>query len=104
MLSPEIQDQIPLIREKKIVPLPRFAKTDLPLRFKVERKAGKITGTVEDRRLSIRLLEDTFEMGSEMVGVGSDVVEAGVKVLDLPRQLLYEVLQYLPKPRNNGSQ
>jgi len=111
VLSPEVQDQIPLIRDKKIIPLPRFAQTDLPLRFKVERKAGELTSSVEDRRLSIRLLEDTFEMGSDVVGVGSDVVgvgsdvvKTGVKVLEWPAQLLYQVLQYLPKGRNNGSQ
>ena len=104
VLSPEVQDQIPLIREKKIIPLPQFFQTDLPLHFKVERKAGKLMGTVEDRRLSIRLLEDTFRMGSDVVEVGSDVVGTGVKVIEWPARLLYEVFQYLPKPRDNGSQ
>jgi len=104
VLSPEVQDQIPLIREKKIIPLPRFAQRDLPLRFKVERKAGELTSRIEDRRLSVRLLEDTFEMGGEVVDVGSDVVETSVKMLDLPRQLFYEVLQYLPKSRKNDEQ
>jgi len=97
VLSPEVQDEIPMIKKRQIIPVPRFARSDLPLRFEVRREAGAFTGSVEDRRLQVKLLERTVEVGGE-------AVDAGVKVLELPAQLLYEVLQYLPKPRRENSQ
>jgi len=97
VLAPELVDQIPLLTKRQLIPLPPFAQSKLPLRFRIQRKAGEVTGSVEDRRFHIQLLERTVE-------VSSDAVDTGVKVLELPAQLLYQVLQYIPKARRNNSE
>ena len=97
VLSPEIQNQIPMIREKKLIPLPSFAQSDLPLQFRIKRHAGKFTGDLEARRFDIEMISNTVKFGTDII----EAVESGVK---LPAKLLYEVLQYLPKPKRDSDE
>ena len=87
VLSPELVEQIPMLKKRQVIPLPAFARDDLPLDFKLTGNISKLESSVEARPIQI-------ELATKTVKLGTDAVDVGIKAVEMPTRLFLNLLQY----------